>query len=192
MAGDPRDAPLPPARTNVITPVTIKGEAVQNISCTAEMDFSSNLIMCYEGRNTSDCGICLAYTTGLCSSIETKPQWTINSARTYPFGPCKPRRTIYATIPGVQQDDSGIITCYLSSSKYWTPYIIFNVSVVYNNPPSPPLASPLAALTQSANTIAVISSATVSAVVAVLLVLVVGIVLGCIIRRRDVKDSRKS
>lgn len=93
--------------------VNLTQGAVENITCSAEMATSTNLITCYQGQdNTSYCSTCLAYTTGSCSPIIAKPHWTIVSDVSYPLGSCKPQREVRITISGAKADDVGTINCY--------------------------------------------------------------------------------
>ena len=190
-SGDPTNPPqLPYLNRVTINPITMKRGTNQNISCSAEMDSNTNLIMCYQSAddNSSDCGICPAFTEGSCNPIQTKPHWKISSARSYPLGPCKPQRTINAAIDGVQPSDAGLVSCYWSSTKDKIPYFSYNVSVVYVPPsPSPLLLAPSP---QEPN-MAMVTSLVIGMLMVVCL-LAVCIIVGLVFRRRDIKPDGKS
>ncbi|KAL5457092.1 hypothetical protein EMCRGX_G034331 [Ephydatia muelleri] len=185
---DPTNPPqLPYLNRVTINPITMKRGTNQNISCSAEMDSNTNLIMCYQSAddNSTDCGICPAFTEGSCSPIQTKPHWKISSVRSYPLGPCKPQRTINAAIDGVQPSDAGLVSCYWSSTKDKIPYFSYNVSVVYVPPsPSPLLVAPSS---QEPN-MAMVTSLVIGMLMVVCL-LSVCIIVGLVFRRRDIKPD---
>ena len=100
---------------------------------------------------------------------------------------------MYATISGVQQNDSGAVRCYVSVAKYRTLYITYNVSVVYDLSSTPAmLPTPEAVYVhQSSLTTTISLAGSVSSIVVVLALIVAVSVAVCIAKGRDAGKNGK-
>lgn len=156
------------------------------------MDSSTSLMMCYQsaGDNSSDCGVCPAFTEGYCYPLGSK-RWKIVSGRTYPLGPCKPQRVINATIIGVQPSDAGLFSCYWTSAVFKKiHYLSYNVSVVYDLSSSP---SPLPlSVTPPQRPITIVVAGLIAGVGVVACLVTISITVRCVVKRCDVKPRTDS